>query len=369
MRPQLLATALFALGLAFVMEPWEMSDLSDLSQMVSLWGNLTNITERAKTFHTSFDIASAIPSDDDTWRDYRKVEVALLKWHAELYSLQKSLSLEEIDSQHTDLLLAALSRETLRTKKVYDDDDHFYKQRHKKKNHSNKNVHSKRKKPYTSRESKNRYRKKRIESWRIPDDEDDHDDSGYNHRYEDDDDHERDIGDNSWRIEDHEKEGGGHPESLASATSASCSNTTYAELSESMIKWISRILTMYVLTVGLSSASKDNKLVLFTLLFTVCLVPLVWQGKEMNDALSGAVVHLRLRQVQLAGVFPSSSKAEMIAQQLILQKIDVICTYWEKQALGLSFKIPFIDIPISLENEVLGGMFMANAVKVIETFM
>ena len=59
----------------------------------------------------------------------------------------------------------------------------------------------------------------------------------------------------------------------------------------------------------------------------------------------------------------------MIAQHLILQKIDVIADYWEHQTLGLKFKIPFIEYEISLENEVLGGMIIANILKLLEIYV
>ena len=67
--------------------------------------------------------------------------------------------------------------------------------------------------------------------------------------------------------------------------------------------------------------------------------------------------------------WPLRSKSEMIAQHLILQKIDVIADYWETQTLGLKFKIPFIEYEISLEDEVLGGMIIANILKLLEIFV
>lgn len=140
-------------------------------------------------------------------------------------------------------------------------------------------------------------------------------------------------------------------------------------LSSGTLKWLTHILTIYTIICLVTSVSQNQGLIILTLLLTLILMPLVFKGKAINDHLTDALLNLRLRQVQLAGVFPSSSKAEMIAQHLILQKIDVIADYWEHQTLGLKFKIPFIEYEISLENEVLGGMIIANILKLLEIYV
>jgi hypothetical protein len=361
--------------LAFLMQPFGLQELSELREVTQLWSNLTNITERAENFNAHFDISKSLPTGEESWRDYRKVEVALLKWHNELYHIQDSVSCgKSADQDHAKLLVSALTLETQRLDKRYTNERSekrkLYNERGKGRKHSEKKKKTTTKGSSERKRSRRKYKGRRrqkkmakrkagrpMESWEIDDDDDEEEEEGMDfhegqNRDEDDDEEDGQPGEDENKRRNLEQTPPGN----------------YAKLSPSTIGWISRVLTMYAFTVALSSASSDSKLIIFTLAMTLLLLPLVWRGKQMNDALSDAVVGLRLRQVQLAGVFPSSSKAEMIAQALILQKIEVITTYWEKQALGLSFKIPFIDMPISLENEILGGMLVANILKVIEVF-
>lgn len=374
-----LYAALLACFLAYLIQPFGLQDVSDLREISQLWSNLTNITSRSEQFHARYDISNSLPTGEESWRDYRRVEVALLKWHNELYQIQDSLSYgRSSDKDHSKLLVSALTLETQRTDKRYTDDRRgLYNTRGKADKYSKKGrKHKKRKDSSGKRKRQNRGHhrhknnrkksKRRIESWEIDEEGEEYDEYVEEKEIQDEDD--------GAGEEAGDEQHGKHEPQLGDTGvgKRKLNHATHLQqnvkLSPSTIGWISRVLTMYVFTVALSSASSDPKLIIFTFLLTLLILPLVWRGKQMNDALSDAVVGLRLRQVQLAGVFPSSSKAEMIAQALILQKIEVITTYWEKQALGLSFKIPFIDMPISLENEILGGMFVANVLKLIEVF-
>ena len=55
---------------------------------------------------------TSLPTGEESWRNYRRVEVELLKWHNEMYAIQASLS-NDIDTAHTKLLKNALARENI----------------------------------------------------------------------------------------------------------------------------------------------------------------------------------------------------------------------------------------------------------------
>jgi hypothetical protein len=321
------------LGVAVVAYLWStfsnMTEVNEIGNVQVFWTNLTRIVNRSSIFQNKYDLLTSLPTGDESWRNYRKVEVQLLKWHYEMYSIQTSLS-NDMDTAHTKLLTNALAREKYNDKNKYmknrnlkarytdedDDDDDTY-DRHKK---NKKYVR------YGGDHKKDRQYKQRYKY--------DEDNTG--------------VYNNVDEFKMHEP-------------------TT--RLSNGILKWLTHILTIYTVICVITSVSQNQMLIILTLLLTLILMPLVFKGKEVNDNLTDAILNLRLRQVQLAGVFPSSSKAEMIGQHLILQKIDVIADYWETQTLGLKFKIPFIEYEISLEDEVLGGMIIANMLKLLEIFV
>jgi len=315
----------------------DLTEFAELRQAKTFWTNLTSIVNRSAAFQSRYDLLTSLPTGEESWRNYRRVEVELLKWHNEMYAIQASLS-NDIDTAHTKLLMNALARENI----DWNDRRLNSRERKYKKYKADKDD---------MEEHGDRARKKRRKTYS-------HNDKSYV-KYGDAGDKDRDSRPRSWS----------EPVTTPDGPKVSGAVAEIASLSSGTLKWLTHILTVYTMICLITSVSQNQGLIILTLILTLILMPLVFKGKAVNDHLTDALLNLRLRQVQLAGVFPSSSKAEMIAQHLILQKIDVIADYWEHQTLGLKFKIPFIEYEISLENEVLGGMIIANILKLLEIYV
>ena len=375
-----LMIAIFIVVIAYLCSTFSnLEEFNEIQKISRFWLNLTEIVNRSSTFQTKYDLLRSLPTGDESWRNYRRVEVQLLKWHYEMYSIQTSLS-NDMDTAHTKLLLSALANEKMK--------NNVNKKKYNNNKYDNNNDNNKKYDKYGGRN--------------LYDDDDDDDDDNYDAniynerkrskkylyvnnkkyaKYGDENDRRNNLHNNEKnKLNKQQQQQQQHP-SLSSPSqyenngnndehmNTMTNNEIDVQLSIGTLKWLTHILTIYTIICVITSVSQNSGLIILTLALTLILMPMVFKGKQINDNLTDAIVNLRLRQVQLAGVFPSSSKSEMIAQHLILQKIDVIADYWETQTLGLKFKIPFIEYEISLEDEVLGGMIIANILKLLEIFV
>ena len=96
----------------------DLTEFAELRQAKTFWTNLTSIVNRSAAFQSRYDLLTSLPTGEESWRNYRRVEVELLKWHNEMYAIQASLS-NDIDTAHTELLKNALARENIdRSEKI-----------------------------------------------------------------------------------------------------------------------------------------------------------------------------------------------------------------------------------------------------------
>lgn len=287
--------------------------LLDLDGPQLVWSELVAVCERSHSFAETFDLVHALPFGNETWRDYPRVELALMEWHSELYALQDSVSSGEVDAAHAALLKSALARERPRQREFHEDD-------------------------FVDGPTDKQYKKKK-------------------------------------KTRKGDTQGTAETAAAQEAQKAAAKRLLLYEafqesrLSAGMLSWLSRALLAYGVILLYSLSARDSVVSLLALLGTLALLPVIWKAKTLRSSLSGAVSTLRLRHVQLAGVFPSTSKAEMIAQHLILEKIDTICDFWEKRTLGLSFDLPFVGIPVSVDTELLATMVFANSVKLAKVVL
>eukprot|EP00401_Gymnodinium_catenatum_P079044 CAMPEP_0117501320 /NCGR_PEP_ID=MMETSP0784-20121206/23237_1 /TAXON_ID=39447 /ORGANISM="" /LENGTH=326 /DNA_ID=CAMNT_0005296569 /DNA_START=47 /DNA_END=1026 /DNA_ORIENTATION=+ len=254
-----------------------------------VWQELVGVNERARRFNDAFDLLHALPIGNESWRDYRRVEVALMEWHAELYALHGAVRTGRIDAAHAELLATSLRRERARGLAMYDEDE-------------------------DGSRGKRRWKKR-----------------GYEKRHS--------AGRDGEEAAAMLAEATPRPAPAMPLRVQAYDASRHASISLAVSGLISHVLIAYGVLWLLSLASRDTKLSWAALAVMVALLPVVWQARQLRSELDDVVEVLRLRQVQLAGVFPSTSKAEMIAQHLILEKIDVICDFWEKQTLGLGLSL------------------------------
>ena len=108
-----LATAVAVAVVAYLCSTFDdLTEFGELRHAKTFWANLTGIVNRSAAFQSSYDLLASLPTGDESWRNYRRVEVELLKWHNEMYAIQASLS-NDIDTAHTELLKNALARENI----------------------------------------------------------------------------------------------------------------------------------------------------------------------------------------------------------------------------------------------------------------
>lgn len=129
--------------------------------------------------------------------------------------------------------------------------------------------------------------------------------------------------------------------------------------------WLAAFLVLYVLLLTCAYATQSVLMASLAMAASTLVLLVLYRAKSLNDSLAAAVGSLRVAQVSLAGLFSAYESKEMVAQSLCLRKLDVIASWWEGHGTGVRLPLPVLGV-ITVNTNLLLSVTVPNVLGLVQ---
>ena len=132
--------------------------------------------------------------------------------------------------------------------------------------------------------------------------------------------------------------------------------------------WLFAFLSVFLVLLAAAYVTQSPPVAAVAFVLNCMFLLLLYRAKVLNDAVSGCVEALRLAQVRLAGVFASYSSTEMVAQSLCLRKVDIIAAFWESHMYGVRLPVPILG-QVAVDTNLLLSVTIPNMLGLLQLML
>ena len=129
--------------------------------------------------------------------------------------------------------------------------------------------------------------------------------------------------------------------------------------------WLAAFLVLYVLLLTCAYATQSVLMASLAMAASTLVLLVLYRAKSLNDSLAAAVGSLRVAQVSLAGLFSAYESKEMVAQSLCLRKLDIIASWWEGHGTGVRLPLPVLGV-ITVNTNLLLSVTVPNVLGLVQ---